>query len=214
MGQDGRLVEAQRQYERAIFGGAEDALELADQALDAVEADLALARGRMLRARFLATREDDPHELEYFERALELYQELGDVRGEADARFWVGTYHQSVHGDHHTALPLHTRSYELASQVDDKLIMSYAVRHIAFAELAAGDLAAAREHFEESVRLRREIGFAPGVAAGLLALAELDLETGDRDAASRKLAEAATIAKACGAHGTLGWISAAQEALG
>jgi hypothetical protein len=34
-------------------------------------------------------------------------------------------------------------------------------------------MAAAKERLEESVRLRRELGFIPGVAGGVLALAEL-----------------------------------------
>jgi hypothetical protein len=41
---------------------------------------------------------------------------------------------------------------------DDKLTLSYVVRHLDFAEMAAGRLDGARELLEESVRLRREIG--------------------------------------------------------
>jgi hypothetical protein len=43
--------------------------------------------------------------------------------------------------------------------------MSYALRHLGIAEHTAGQLDAARDRLEESVRLRREIGFLPGVAA-------------------------------------------------
>jgi len=40
-------------YESAVFGGNAEALSTGDRELDAVEADLALARGRLLHARFL-----------------------------------------------------------------------------------------------------------------------------------------------------------------
>jgi tetratricopeptide (TPR) repeat protein len=209
--EDDRLAEARRQYERAVFGGAEDAVELGERALDSVEADLALSRGRILHARFLEQRQDDPAELELFERAAQLYRQVSDVRGEAEALFWVGTYHQVVRGDGGAALPVHQRSYDLAAQIDDKLTMSYAVRHLGFADMAAGDMTAARAKLTESVQLRQHIGFEAGVAAGILALAELDLEIGDRDAAQKGLDEAEAVADACGAVGIRRWIDEARK---
>jgi hypothetical protein len=59
----------------------------------------------------------------------------------------------------------------LAAQVGDKLTMSYAVRHLGIAEYVADRLDRARERLAESVRLRRELGFLPGVAANLVGLA-------------------------------------------
>ncbi len=44
----------------------------AERELDAVEADLALARGRVVHARFTERGHEDPHELSLFERAAEL----------------------------------------------------------------------------------------------------------------------------------------------
>jgi hypothetical protein len=79
--------------------------------------------------------------------------------------------------------------------------------------MAAGRLDAARENLEESVRLRREIGFRPGVAAGLLALAELAARGGDRGQALALLDEADSIAADADAHGVLRWISAARDEL-
>jgi hypothetical protein len=53
--------------------------------------------------RFLEERNDDseqaredPRELALFEQAVHLYQAIGDVRGEAEALFWVGCCHQVV----------------------------------------------------------------------------------------------------------------------
>lgn len=186
-------------YERAMFTNDSNALEQADRELDAAEADLSFARGRVMHVRYLWTRKEDPRELELLTRAVELYRSLGDVRGEAEALFWVGTAHQVVYGDRETALPYFERSYELATQIDDKLTLSYAARHLGFIEQAAGRADAARARFEESVRLRREIGFLPGVAAGLLTLGQC---TGDESV----IAEAAVVARECGATAVLGWI--------
>jgi len=206
MSEDGWVDRAKQLYERAVFGGDVDALAAADRELDEVEADLALARGRIVHARFLVERGEDPRELDLFERAVELYERVGNRRGEAEALFWVGIVHQVVHDDSGAALPSLERSYELAIEVGDKLTQSYAVRHLGFADLAAGNVEAARERLEESVRLRREIGFGPGVAAGVLALAEVADDEGDTERAAALLDEAQAIAEESGAAGVLRWI--------
>jgi hypothetical protein len=77
--------------------------------------------------------------------------------------------------------------------------MSYALRHLGIAEHAAGRLDAARERLEESARLRREIGFMPGVAANLVGLAYIAAGQGRRDDALALAEEADAIAAASGA---------------
>jgi hypothetical protein len=214
MPDDQRLQHAQELYEQAVFGGDHGALASADTELDAVEADLALARGRVMHARFLADRQPDIHELALFERAAELYAGLGDTRGEAEAQFWIGCYHQVVRDDTAAAVPALECSAALADAAGDRLTRSYAVRHLGFAELAAGRLDAARELLEESLRLRRDLDFQPGVAAALLAVAEVAAESGDKERARVLIDEAAGTATACGAYGTLRWIEAFRAELG
>ena len=100
-------------YERAVFAGAAGPLAEADRELDAAEAGLAVARGRLNHARFLLRRdqdpaaaEEDPGELPLFERAARLYQAPGDGRGEAGALFWAGCLHQVVRHDNAAAVPV------------------------------------------------------------------------------------------------------------
>jgi tetratricopeptide (TPR) repeat protein len=200
-------------YEQAVFNGDDGALPAADLILDAAEAGLALARGRIMHARFLAHQQEDPQELALFERAAALYHRLGDIRGEGESLFWAGTFHQVVRGDDDAAGPPLERAWSLAQTVGDKLTLSYVVRHLGFAEMAAGRLDGARELLEESVRLRREIGFTPGVAAGLLALAELAARAGDRDRALALLDEATAIAAETRARGILRWAEQARQEL-
>jgi hypothetical protein len=213
MAVDDRLTAARAQYEHAVFGGSAEAVQEGHRRLDGVEADLALARARLLHAKFLVTREEDPRERELLERAVMLYRETGDERGEAEALFWLGTYHQVCRDDNDAALPLHRSSYEIALRIGDRMTQSYAVRHLGFAEIAAGRVPQARKSLEESVRLRRELGFTPGVAAGLLALAQLELEAGDREAGLRQLGEAAELAAASGAHGIMRWIDGVRSSI-
>jgi hypothetical protein len=198
-----RIEVARQLYERAVFGGDATVLETAERELNGVEADLALARGRILHARFLQERHEDPHELSLFQRAAQLYQQLGDVRGEAEALFWIGTFHQVVRQDTELAVPALDRSRELASQIGDKLTLSYALRHLGFAEHAAGQLGAARHMLEESTRLRREVGFLPGVAANLVGLAYIAAADNRRDDALSLLHEASQIAEASDAQAIL-----------
>jgi tetratricopeptide (TPR) repeat protein len=197
-------------FEAAMFVGDRSALERSDDVLDAVEAPLSLARGKVLHVRFLNDREENSQELVLFERAAELYERLGDASGEADALFWVGCWHQVVKGDGATGRPYFERSYELAKSVEDRMTMSYAVRHLGFADRDAGHFDQARERLTESVTLRREIGFRPGEAAGLVALAYLAAETGDRSAALHHLDEARSVAESCGAKAVSGWIEQAR----
>lgn len=208
-----RLDRARTLYEEAVFNGLEEAVADAHRLLDGVEADLSLARGRVRHAEFLKHREEDPRELAEFQRAVELYVSVGDARGEAEALFWLATFHQVVRGDTETALPMLDRSYALASGVGDKLTMSYAIRHLGFAQVTAGRLDDARMKLEQSVALRREIGFAAGEAAGIVALAQLEHEAGRRDEALIRLDEAEQIALACGANGILTWIHEARAEL-
>jgi tetratricopeptide (TPR) repeat protein len=208
---DERLERARLLYERAVFDGDADALSLAERELDAVEADLALARGRIQHARFLASQNEEAEELVLFELAMQLYRGLGDVRGEAESLFWVGCFHQVVRGDDGAAVPALERAYELATEAGDPLTQSYALRHLGIAEHAAGRLETARDRLEESLRLRKQIGFLPGVAANLVGPVYIALAQDRRRDAQALLEEAHAIAEACGADAVVRQIDEARE---
>jgi tetratricopeptide (TPR) repeat protein len=217
---DERIENARRLYERAVFEGDAAALAEAGRDLDGVEADLALARGRLLHTRFLHQRDDDPGgaredpgELPLFERAVRLYRMLGDAGGEAEALFWVGCFHQVVRRDNDAAVPALHRSLELAAQAGNRLTMSEALRHLGIEAHAAGRLDEARQQLEESTRLRRELGLMPGVAANLIGLAYIAAAEGRRDDALAILTEADDLATASGAHRILRSVGEARAAI-
>lgn len=206
---DERVVRAVDCFELATFGGDPSGLDVADRELDAAEADLALARGRIAHARFFTDRVEDPRELVHFERAVLLYRRLGDVHGEALASFWVGCAYQVVRGDGASALPALRKAYEMG----EPLTRSYAARHLGFHALATRDLGQAGMLLEESLRLRRAHGSTAEVAAALLALAEHRALCGDGDESDRLLDEAESAAKTTGAVGVLRWVAATREEL-
>jgi tetratricopeptide (TPR) repeat protein len=213
MTSDDRIERARLLYERAVFGGDPDALATAEAELDAVEADLALARGRVIHGRSLEQQREDVRELACFERAAALYEALGDLRGLGEALFWTGIFHQVVRQDHAAAVPLFERSRDLATRVGDPVTLAYTLRHLGIAEHAAGRLDAARERLEESVRLRRDSGFLPGVAANLVGLAYIAAAQRDHDRALALLDEAGTIAETSDARGILRQVEEARTGL-
>lgn len=210
---DDPLARADLLNEQALFTGSASARGAAARELERAEACLLLERGRILHARFLAERVEDPEELRLFERGLERARACGDSRIEAEALFWCGLFHQVVRSDDAPAVPLLEESYRLAGDAGDPKLMSYAVRHLGFAHDAAGRTEEAWAAFTESVELRRAEGFLPGVAAGLLTLAEVAGEHGRVDDARALLAEARELAERVGAKPFLERIAAAEAEL-
>ncbi|MFF5233320.1 tol-pal system YbgF family protein [Dactylosporangium sp. NPDC000521] len=220
MSGDERIERARDTYAQAVFGGDTDGLADAERGLDALEADVALARGLILHARFQSasagtgsTPAEDPAELSLFERALELYRALGDTRGEAEALFWIGCVHQFIRRDDEIAVPYLERSCLLAAQTRDKPTWSEALRHLGIAAHRAGRLDEARERLEESSRLRREIGAVPGVASNMIGLAYIAAAQDRRADALATLDEAHALAHAHGAHAIVRHIEQARTQL-
>lgn len=217
---DERVRQARLLCERAVFSGEAGPLAEAARQLDAAEADLAVARGRLMQTQLVLRRdedpaaaEEDPGELALFERAAQLYRELSNLGGEGEALFWVGCFHQVARRDNSTAVPVLERSLELASQAGDNAVMSEALRHLGIAAYAAGYLDAARQRLEESTRLRRETGHSPGAAANLVGLAYIAATQGRRGDALALLDEATAIAEASKAQRILQQVSQARAEL-
>jgi tetratricopeptide (TPR) repeat protein len=187
--------------------------------LDRVEAEIALARGRLIYERFLRSgpgghpsrNVDGRPALPLFRRAAELFHRAGDPAREREALFWVGTLEQTLERNYSEASVTLERAGDLAKSANDLLVQSCVERHLGFLAFLEGVPLEARAHLEESVRLRREIPFPAGVAMGLVAIAELALEEKDRAGALRALDEAAEVARAAGASGALAEIGDVRQ---
>lgn len=200
-------------YQRAVFNGEYDGLPGADRALDAVEAALLVQRGRMLHCRFLQTRTEQAGELQYFERAVDLYRGVHDERGEAEAQFWIGCFHQVVRDDNLTAVPHLGIAATLARRAGDDLTLSYAQRHLGIAAHIAGEYDEARALLEESTALRRNLGFTAGVAANLVGLTYLAIAQGRTDDARTLADEGAALARSAGAVSVTDQIEGARSTI-
>jgi tetratricopeptide (TPR) repeat protein len=221
---DDRLERAGEAYARTVYSGDSSTLADAERGLDALDADAALARGKILHARFQvsdagtdaaagSSSGEDPAELPLFERALKVYQALGDTRGEAEALFWIGCLHQFIRRDNETAVPYLERSCRLAEQTGDKPTWAEALRHLGIAAHMAGRLDEARERLEASTRLRRDIGSLPGVASNMVGLAYIAAAQDRRADALATLDEAHAIAHTHGAHAILRHIEQARTTI-
>jgi hypothetical protein len=198
---DDALLHADLRNEQALFTGSADARVAAAMELDRAEARLETERGRILHARFLSERAEgeDPQELAHFEASLTAATRAGDALLMAWAQFWIGIVHQVVRGDDATAVPHFEAAYAVGRKEGEGMLASYAIRHLAFAWDNAGQADEAWRGFRESVELRRSERFWPGVAAGLLSMAEVAHERGNASEARRLLREARATARRCGA---------------
>ena len=88
----------------------------------------------------------------------------------------------------------------------DKVTASYTIRHIGFAKLAANELADAKKALAESLDLREEAGFTPGIAFALAALAHVDALEGDKAQALSRLERSRTILESLEATSRIAWI--------
>ncbi|MEU0091230.1 tetratricopeptide repeat protein [Kribbella sp. NPDC006257] len=210
---DDRVERSRELYEQAIFNGTEGVLAQADAELDAAEADLALARGRLLHGRFIAGGKEDPAELPLFQRSLELYRKLADQSGEAEALFWIGCFYQVVWQDNDGAVDALTRSADLARETGANLTLSYALRHLGIAAQQSGQLDLARSRLEESTALRQDLGFLTGVAANLVGLTYLAIAQDRPDDAAALADEATALAESTGATNILAQITEARRHL-
>jgi len=219
MSAEDRIARAKVVYELAVYGGDVGGLADAERGLDSVEADAALARGKLLHARFLNDRAggaspvENPAELPLFERAATLYEALGDVRGEGEARFWIGCVHQVIRRDDAVAVPEFERAGRLAERGGDLPTQAEVLRHLGISAHMAGRLDEARKRLEESSRLRRQVGNLAGVAANMVGLAYIALAQGRRDDAGAILDEANAIARSQGADAIVRQIEEARAAV-
>jgi len=159
------------------------------------------AKGFSLHAAYLdGDRRNEPeHEMEFFERGLALRRQVNRPYEVAESLFHIGLVYGVVRHDHTQASPYFEDAYRLAQDSGDRVMASYAIRHIAFARYSTGDIASACTGLEESLRLREAAHFKPGIALALMALASAEAERGDKAKAITMLERARNIFEGLGA---------------
>ena len=91
------------------------------------------------------------------------------------------------------------KTIDLARLTGDKMYLYLGYGHLAWADMLAGNLAAAESNYRESDRLRLDLGGKAVLADWYAALAaELDIRCGSYDSGIKKAADALTLAAASG----------------
>jgi tetratricopeptide (TPR) repeat protein len=137
----------------------QEALRLATDAGDPrAQADALAGLGMALHYRRLGTGEGTIEDaLARFEQALALREAASDARGLCESRFQLGLMAQ-FKGEWDDAHRAFADSYTQAKEHGWHLEQSYAVRHLGFWQMRAGQLDAALASMQESLALREAIG--------------------------------------------------------
>jgi tetratricopeptide (TPR) repeat protein len=91
----------------------------------------------------------------HFDRAIQLYREVGDDVGLGEATFYRGLVYQ-MQNQNEPAGTLFDQALQLTEKTGDERMRSFVVRHIGYLEEAAGQVAAARANFRLSLELRQK----------------------------------------------------------
>jgi tetratricopeptide (TPR) repeat protein len=137
-----------------------------------------------------------------FREAVALRERLGDTRGVAQSTFYLGlTFEQQSPAQIDVALEHYRRALSLSTDAGDKVLQSYAHRHIGGIKEERGQIDEAFLDISRSVELRREGGFTVGVPFALLQKADFVAKHRQRlDEAIMLTEEAISVAEA--AHST------------
>lgn len=179
--QQGRLL-TENHILQAIEGSYEDtfavlqrAYQIAETANDSAAVATALdLMGEMYHYERLFHQPENSAErpLDYFNRALAIWQTLDDSRGKCWTLFHVGLIYQ-VTGRAAEAEPTYQQALDLANAGGFWLEKSYVVRHIGFIANNRDDTATALALLTESVALREQVGYRIALPFAILALGDL-----------------------------------------
>jgi tetratricopeptide (TPR) repeat protein len=116
----------------------------------------------------------------HFDRAIQLYRELGDDVGLGEATFYRGLVCQ-MQNQNEPARKHFDQALELTRRTGDERTRSFVVRHIGYLQETAGESEAARASFRESLELRQQNDMKVFVPFALILLA--DFEGGQKHSA-------------------------------
>jgi tetratricopeptide (TPR) repeat protein len=129
---------------------------------------------------------------EKFQRALEIFQQIGDRAGQAD------TLHNLAmidlwQGDYENAGEKFQTALEIRQQIGDRAGEASNLHNLASIDLRQGDYENAGEKFQTALEIRQQIGHRAGEASTLHQLATIDLRQGDYVTAREKFQRALEI---------------------
>jgi tetratricopeptide (TPR) repeat protein len=175
------------------------ALEEARSAVEASNDKRALATLEMAAGRFtywqaLGKTKDWGPPTENFDRALQIYKELGDEIGLGEAMFYRGLVYQ-MQEQNQRAGQFFVQALALTKRTGDERLQSFVVRHIGYLQQTAGEIDAARANFQKSLQLRQQNEIKAFVPFALIALADFEAEQKNSSEAIKLIEQALPLAK-------------------
>ncbi|MQY06556.1 AfsR/SARP family transcriptional regulator [Actinomadura macrotermitis] len=116
------------------------------------------------------------HAIEEYRRALLIYREIGDRRGECDSLNQIGVCFAQL-GREGEAVIHHQMALSLSQDLSERFEQAHALYGIGEAHLRAGRTGPAREHFEKSLEIARSIADAYQEARALDGIADVLTQT-------------------------------------
>lgn len=104
--------------------------------------------------------------LEYYNKSLQLREEIGDKEGTATSLTNIGVIYDDQ-GDIPKALEHYSKSLQLREEIRDKRGTANSLNNIGIIYQNQGDLSKALEYYGKSLQLREEIGYKKGIANSL-----------------------------------------------
>lgn len=138
----------------------------------------------------------------YSQRALELYEELGDLWGQGVVLNNLGVY-AAWRGQWNEALDLYERGREAREKIGDAVNAAYGTMNIGEILSDQGRLDDAERLIRKALRIWKAAGDRAGVVYAVSALGRLATRRGEYEEAMRLLREARTEAEDIGAEGDL-----------
>lgn len=111
----------------------------------------------------------------HFDQAIQLYRELDDDVGLAEATFYRGLVCQ-MQNQNEPARKYFQQALELTQKTGDERIRSFVVRHLGYLQETAGETEAARASFRESLELRQKNDMKVFVPFAMILLANFEGE--------------------------------------
>lgn len=113
----------------------------------------------------------------YFEKALAIHREVGDLRGELSALNNLGFQRQLL-GALQTAREDYRQALEIGRQVGDRLAEGVLLANLGELASQLGDFPAARDWLEQALAIRRQVANEEGVAVVLRRLGDVHRQQG------------------------------------
>jgi non-specific serine/threonine protein kinase len=141
---------------------------------------------------------DFPQAKPFFEESLQLAEQAGETRLQAQAYQqigWIMNAGAQSDEERGRAKEHAGKALELSREIGDKLVQSGALNILAEIATAEGDHAEANELYEESLALRRGLGDKRLIANSVLTLGRAELARGEDDRATLLLQEGLALAR-------------------